>query len=157
MNFLEIVLLGYLVTWPFYVTIELHRLDMFMRSRYRHPISRLQFFAELTGRFLLISFLTSLSVDWYVAGLSEDATSAENYDIWQLHVLHTCMLRGLAIMRFMRTHISRPHPGLLLQDEVLSFAFVATVAYIYASAIVIPFFHSAGDITPENVELLRCL
>jgi hypothetical protein len=96
MNLLEILLLGYLVAWPFYVTVELHRLDMFMRARYGDPISRLQFFAELTGRFLIISFLTSLSVDLYIAGLSPDATSAETYPLWQLHVSHTCMLRGLA-------------------------------------------------------------
>jgi hypothetical protein len=60
------------------------------------------------------------------------------------------MLGVLAIMRFMRTHISRPHPGFVLQDEVLSFAFVATVAYLYASAIVIPFFHPVGAITPRE-------
>lgn len=58
--------------------------------------------------------------------------------------------QGSGKPRFMRTPISRPHPGLVLQDEAPSFAFVATVAYIYASAIVIPLFHSAGATTPRE-------
>ena len=105
MNLPEAILLLCLIGWTFCVATEMRRLEAFMESRYtNHRISGLQFFAEVTGRFLLIVAATDLSILLYAAGLCAGMSSAEMYSLWPLHVFHTCGLAVVAMMRFARMY-----------------------------------------------------
>lgn len=153
MNLLEATLLGYLVSWTICIAIWLLRVNMFMRPRYKEPISHLESFVELMNHYLCPCFLVSLFIDWCIAGPSLDAISAETQLLWRMSVFHTSILGDLAFIRFMRTHIrfhfGRYHPGIVLVDEMLSFFFVAVVAVacITGSVAVFASFPSADTIT----------
>jgi len=99
---LAFLLVLFEVLWAVWVAHEMRRLETFMRSRYDKPITYRRFISEVTGRLLLISTYTSLSVPWYLAGLAAGKTSTEMYHVWPLHVFHTCMLGSIAILRFQR-------------------------------------------------------
>ena len=96
MNLPEAILLLCLIGRTFCVATEMRRLEAFIESRYTdHCINDLQFFAEVTGRFLLIVAATDLSILLYAAGLCAGMSSAEMYSLWPLYVFHTC---GLAVV-----------------------------------------------------------
>jgi len=138
---LAFLLILFEVLWAIWVAHEMRRLETFMRSRYDKPITYRQFLTEVAGRFFLISTYTSLSVPWYLAGLVAGNTSAEMYHVWRLHVVHTCTLGSIAILRFERIFFA-PRCGkvglfwLVKYVDLLSLGLITLIVFKQLSTII---------------------